>query len=98
MQDLPDETFADSLQEHDCLEVCACSTKLALSVSKMLSWRQSATLACNTQVATSETETVTSAEPVGQPESWHQAPTQMYDQHCIHFCYSISQIILHAPE
>ncbi len=36
MQDLPDEICANSLQEHDCLEVSACSTKVALSVGAVL--------------------------------------------------------------
>jgi len=96
VQDLPDEICANSLQEHDCLEVCACSTKLSLSVSKMVSWRQ---LACNTQVATSEIEHLTSAELAEQPESWHQAPTQTNDQHCNTVLrWHMSGIIMHAPE
>jgi len=98
MQDLPDEICANSPQEHDCLEVGACSTKLALSVSTMLSWRQSTTLARNSQLAVAELEHLTSAELVEQPEFWHQAPTLTYDRHCSSLLrWRMSEIIMHAP-
>ncbi len=98
MQDLRDEIGANSLQECDCLEVCACSVKLALSVSKMLSRGQLTTLAWNTQVAVAKFERLTSAELVEQPGFWHQAPTLMYEQHCSSVLkWRMSGIIMYAP-